>query len=254
MTRRLGIFGGSFDPPHVAHIALAQHAIEQFALDELRIIPTGDAWHKTRTLTASPHRLAMTRLAFAHVPQAVVDTREIDRLGATYTIDPAGTLPAGISYNSSTGAWSVDTGLAAPTSGTLGTFPDGRYPVTATTTDAAGNATSDASTNELRIDTTSLTVALTSPNGTTYTNEGATAEANFVLPTAVASYIFTFICQDADGIKVTAASGDTIRLGANVSAAAGNVASTTIGSSVTLVSINATEWMATSIVGTWVVT
>ena len=87
MTRRLGIFGGSFDPPHVAHIALAQHAIEQFALDELRIIPTGDAWHKTRTLTASPHRLAMTRLAFAHVPQAVVDTREIDRLGATYTID-----------------------------------------------------------------------------------------------------------------------------------------------------------------------
>ncbi len=85
--KRLGIFGGSFDPPHLAHIALAQHAIDQFALDELRIIPTGDAWHKTRTLTASPHRLAMTRLAFAPVPQAVVDTREIDRIGATYTFD-----------------------------------------------------------------------------------------------------------------------------------------------------------------------
>ena len=92
--------------------------------------------------------------------------------GATYTIDPAATTqPAGISYNSGTGAWSVDTATAVPTSGTLGTFPDGRYPVTATTTDAAGNATSDASTNELRIDTTSLTVALTSPNGTTYTND-----------------------------------------------------------------------------------
>jgi nicotinate-nucleotide adenylyltransferase len=86
-AKRLGIFGGSFDPPHRAHIALAQHAVAQFQLDELRIIPTGDAWHKARTLTASPHRLAMTRLAFAEVTQAVVDTREIDRLGATYTID-----------------------------------------------------------------------------------------------------------------------------------------------------------------------
>jgi nicotinate-nucleotide adenylyltransferase len=86
-AKRLGIFGGSFDPPHMAHIALAQHAIAQFKLDVLRIIPTGDAWHKTRPLTASPHRLAMTRLAFAHLPQAEVDTREIDRLGATYTLD-----------------------------------------------------------------------------------------------------------------------------------------------------------------------
>ena len=86
-AKRLGIFGGSFDPPHIAHLALAKHAIAQFHLNELRIIPTGDAWHKTRTLTASPHRLAMTRLAFAEVPQAVVDPREIDREGATYTID-----------------------------------------------------------------------------------------------------------------------------------------------------------------------
>jgi len=86
-AKRLGIFGGSFDPPHLAHIALAQHAIAQFRLDELRVIPTGDAWHKTRALTPSPHRLAMTRLAFAHVPQAMVDTREIDRLGPTYTLD-----------------------------------------------------------------------------------------------------------------------------------------------------------------------
>ena len=86
-AKRLGMFGGSFDPPHIAHVALAQHAIEQFQLDELRIIPTGDAWHKSRNLTPSPHRLAMTRLAFADQQQTVVDTREIDRSGATYTID-----------------------------------------------------------------------------------------------------------------------------------------------------------------------
>ncbi len=68
-------------------MALAQHALAQFALDELRIIPTGDAWHKSRTLTPSPHRLAMTRLAFADVPHTVVDPRELNRQGASYTVD-----------------------------------------------------------------------------------------------------------------------------------------------------------------------
>ena len=92
--KRLGIFGGAFDPPHMAHIALAKHAVAQFNLDELRIIPTGDAWHKTRALTPSPHRLAMTRLAFADVPKAVVDPREIDRQGATYTFDTLQALHA----------------------------------------------------------------------------------------------------------------------------------------------------------------
>ena len=93
-AKRLGMFGGSFDPPHIAHVALAQHAIEQFQLDELRIFPTGDAWHKSRNLTPSPHRLAMTRLAFADLQQAVVDPREIDRSGATYTIDTLHELQA----------------------------------------------------------------------------------------------------------------------------------------------------------------
>jgi nicotinate-nucleotide adenylyltransferase len=86
-AKRLGILGGAFDPPHIAHIALAKHAIAQFDLNELRVIPTGDAWHKTRILTPSPHRLAMTRLAFADVAHTRVDPREIDREGATYTID-----------------------------------------------------------------------------------------------------------------------------------------------------------------------
>ncbi len=80
---RLGVFGGAFDPPHIAHMALAKHAIEQLHLNDLRIIPTGDAWHKDHTLTASPHRLAMVRLAFEGQPQVVVDDREINRAGAT---------------------------------------------------------------------------------------------------------------------------------------------------------------------------
>lgn len=85
-------------------------------------------------------------------------------------------------------------------------------------------------------------------------NEGASAEAYNTLPTAVAGYVFTFICQDTDGIRVVASTGDTIRLGGSgVSATAGFVKSTAIGSSITIVSINATEWMATSITGTWTI-
>lgn len=65
MPKRIGVFGGSFDPPHVAHMALAQTALAELQLDELRIIPTGQAWHKVRVLTPAPHRLCMAQLAFA---------------------------------------------------------------------------------------------------------------------------------------------------------------------------------------------
>ena len=85
--RRLGVLGGAFDPPHLAHQALAQAAITQLNLDELRVLPTGQAWHKTRMLSPAVHRLAMTRLAFADLLQTVVDEREIHRAGPTYTVD-----------------------------------------------------------------------------------------------------------------------------------------------------------------------
>jgi nicotinate-nucleotide adenylyltransferase len=87
MTPRIGIFGGAFDPPHVAHVALAQAALAQLDLAELRIFPTGQAWHKDRPLSAPEHRLAMSRLAFETLPGAVIDPREILRPGPTYTLD-----------------------------------------------------------------------------------------------------------------------------------------------------------------------
>jgi nicotinate-nucleotide adenylyltransferase len=85
--QRLGVFGGAFDPPHLAHLALAQAAIAQLNLDELRVLPTGQAWHKARVPSAAQHRLSMTRLAFADMPNVVVDDREIRRAGPTYTVD-----------------------------------------------------------------------------------------------------------------------------------------------------------------------
>jgi nicotinate-nucleotide adenylyltransferase len=84
---RVGMFGGAFDPPHRAHVALARAAIEQLRLDRLFVIPTGQAWHKDRALTAAEHRLAMTRIAFEGIPQVVVDDRELKREGATYSVE-----------------------------------------------------------------------------------------------------------------------------------------------------------------------
>jgi nicotinate-nucleotide adenylyltransferase len=85
--RRIGVFGGAFDPPHLAHVALARSAIAQLQLDEVRVLPTGQAWHRPGALSDAAHRLAMCRLAFAECPQVVVDEREIRRAGPSYTVD-----------------------------------------------------------------------------------------------------------------------------------------------------------------------
>ncbi len=87
VARRIGVFGGAFDPPHKAHFALAQAAVAELQLDELRIVPTGQAWHKARPLTPAYHRLAMAQLAFSDLPQAVIDPRETERTGPSYTAD-----------------------------------------------------------------------------------------------------------------------------------------------------------------------
>ncbi|WP_213959361.1 MULTISPECIES: nicotinate (nicotinamide) nucleotide adenylyltransferase [unclassified Variovorax] len=83
----LGVFGGAFDPPHNAHVALAQAALAQLDLRQLRIFPTGQAWHKARGLSSAQHRLAMAELAFEGLPNVAVDAREIRRSGPTYTLD-----------------------------------------------------------------------------------------------------------------------------------------------------------------------
>ena len=85
---RIGVFGGAFDPPHNAHVALAEAALAQLDLAELHVIPTGQAWHKSRALTPKEDRLAMTRLAFTGLKGTVViDSREVLRDGPTYTLD-----------------------------------------------------------------------------------------------------------------------------------------------------------------------
>lgn len=94
-TPRMGIYGGAFDPPHLAHVDMASAFMAQCALDKLLVLPTGEAWHKpSRPLSAVEHRLAMARLAFGSVAGATVDPREIQRPGPSFTIDTLTELQA----------------------------------------------------------------------------------------------------------------------------------------------------------------
>lgn len=89
-------------------------------------------------------------------------------------------------------------------------------------------------------------------SGKIFTNEGTAAMNFHTLPAATAGYTFTFVVQDAMGIRIVAGAGDTIQPGAVVASATGGfIQCSDPGSSITLAAINDTEWMAISIIGTW---
>lgn len=87
--KRVGIMGGTFDPIHIAHLILGECAYEQFGLDTVLFMPSGNPPHKThRTDGASDRdRLAMTALAVKDNPHFAVDSEEMFRRGFTYTND-----------------------------------------------------------------------------------------------------------------------------------------------------------------------
>ena len=72
---------------HNAHIALAHAALDALTLDSVRWVPAGRPWQKTRTITDARHREAMVRLAIAGEPRFLLDRLEIERQGASYTLD-----------------------------------------------------------------------------------------------------------------------------------------------------------------------
>jgi nicotinate-nucleotide adenylyltransferase len=86
---RIGVFGGTFDPPHVGHLLLAADAREALTLDRLIFIPVWSQPLKVGTPpVASPlDRLEMVRLAVADDANYVVDDAEINRKGLSYTVD-----------------------------------------------------------------------------------------------------------------------------------------------------------------------
>lgn len=87
-TLRLGIMGGTFDPVHFGHLVAAEEALVQFNLDKVVFMPTGRPVRKThRHVSSAEDRYLMTVIATASNPDFEVSRLEIDRPGATYTID-----------------------------------------------------------------------------------------------------------------------------------------------------------------------
>lgn len=84
---RIGIFGGSFDPPHNGHLLVALDAIDALALDRLQVVPAAQQPLKLGTRTSAVHRLGMTRQCFEGLPHVEVDPIEIERGGLSFTVD-----------------------------------------------------------------------------------------------------------------------------------------------------------------------
>jgi nicotinate-nucleotide adenylyltransferase len=95
---QIGLLGGSFNPPHYAHLSLAQQALKQLSLDRLDLMPAGLPWQKIKKndgsspLVSSEHRLAMCQLAVKHLQSQgvfniAIEACETQRMGHTYTVD-----------------------------------------------------------------------------------------------------------------------------------------------------------------------
>lgn len=82
-----GLLGGTFDPPHIGHLAVAHAALEQLDVGVVQFVPAGDPWQKRHEyVSEARHRLAMTRLAAAEDDRFAVDDREVRREGPSYTV------------------------------------------------------------------------------------------------------------------------------------------------------------------------
>jgi nicotinate-nucleotide adenylyltransferase len=91
----LGVLGGTFDPIHVAHLALAQEAAEALGLERVLFVPAGSPPHKPGILiTPGDHRLAMVELAIAGNDRFETSRIELDRQGPSFTVDTLEALAA----------------------------------------------------------------------------------------------------------------------------------------------------------------
>lgn len=93
ISTRIGLLGGSFDPVHRTHIALAHAARTALNLDQVQLIPAAQPWQRSPLLASSADRLHMLELACRDKPMLSINTLELTRQGATYTIETLESLP-----------------------------------------------------------------------------------------------------------------------------------------------------------------
>ncbi|MEX0761945.1 MAG: nicotinate-nucleotide adenylyltransferase [Dehalococcoidia bacterium] len=87
-AQRVGVFGGTFDPVHNGHIAVAQHVLQAMDLDTMLMVPAGDPYMRSEGPVAdAAHRVAMLEAAVADAPGLTISTVDVDRPGPTYSID-----------------------------------------------------------------------------------------------------------------------------------------------------------------------
>jgi len=94
----IGLLGGSFDPVHRAHIALALAAKQTLHLEHVRLLPAASPWQRDSLAATAQQRLDMLKLAVAPHPGLTVDSSELARSGKTYTIDTVTQLAPGAHY------------------------------------------------------------------------------------------------------------------------------------------------------------
>lgn len=90
----IGLLGGTFDPVHNAHLAMARAALEKLKLHKVLFIPTGAPKYRRPALASGEHRVAMLRLAVAGEPKFAIDTRELQPGATGYTVDTLKALRA----------------------------------------------------------------------------------------------------------------------------------------------------------------
>lgn len=90
----IGIFGGTFDPIHYAHLRTALEVQQQLGLTELRFVPASIPPHRPQPMASAAQRLAMVKLAIAGQPGMEVDERELRRDGPSYMVDTLASLRA----------------------------------------------------------------------------------------------------------------------------------------------------------------
>ncbi|HJP25986.1 MAG TPA: nicotinate-nucleotide adenylyltransferase, partial [Arenicellales bacterium] len=86
-SRKVGLFGGTFDPIHLGHLLTVNHVRQRVGLDSVHLVPAARPVHRSQPVASEQHRMEMVRLAVDDFPGLVADDRELRRQGKSYSID-----------------------------------------------------------------------------------------------------------------------------------------------------------------------